>query len=384
MKECGKPTVERERCKPLTAKFPHGELVYDGDCLTFNTKPINDWVYGVRYEDGVPVELMHKPPRQIVNPPICAPEPGGCYGDTGSGGSLQLVDSQTNLSKLQNGRLLTELYTTGTELTGSGTQSDPLKINIKSSGGTEYAAGDYITISTSTPKTISFDGSRLYTGQLGAAKVVNGLIEAVDEGGDGEGESSLKIQGGAGIDVTDVMGVPLIQLETLDGSSGTYRFGRMLITVDQFGRTTDIEHEAELPTNQRSVPTEGGVIKLDADGTVTGVTPLDNSNRFTKVFIYKHANKAVTQTVRLTFPRSGMLEVYGAPFTNGQSVTIHFQDINDLNWVVPQMIAGGRGFYETKNRTVDLRFTIPAAVSGTIDNPRTQNAHGAVYVRMLT
>lgn len=384
MKECGKPTVERKRCEPLSAKFPNGELTYDGECLTFNTKPINDWVYGVRYEEGVPVELMHKPPRQIVNPPVCAPEPTGCYGESGGGGGIQLVESQTNLSKLQNGRLLTELYTSGLELSGSGTQADPLRVNIKSDGGTEYAAGDYITISSSTPKTISFDGSRLYTGQLGAAKVVNGLIEAVDEG-DGEGgESSLKIQGGAGIDVTDVMGVPLVQMETLDGSSGTYRFGRMLITVDQFGRTTDIEHEDELPTTQRSVPTEGGVIKLDADGTVTGVTPLDNSNRFTKVFIYKHSNKAVSQTIRLTFPREGMLEVYGAPFSSGQSVTIHFQDINDLDWVTPQMISGGRGFYQTKNRTVDLRFTIPAAVTGSIDNPRTQYAHGAVYVRMLT
>jgi hypothetical protein len=141
-------------CLPLGRK-----LYFDGKCL-YLREPVEippDGEYGgVKVEGGCITEVLPKE-VPIYQAPPCEPMPGPCGGGGGGdGGSLEIDQSVSNLSKLSlSGKLLTELVAEGVApvtVTGNGTASNPLRISASMPSAS-------VSLMTSTPSCLEVSGS---------------------------------------------------------------------------------------------------------------------------------------------------------------------------------------------------------------------------------
>lgn len=273
--------TEKGQCEEIDICLPFGGRLYtSGDCLAYEAGiPPEDGTYGkILVQNGCIVGVAEaEAPQYAVNP--CAPVPVPCDCDGGSG--ITLSPRNDNLSSLDSqGRLLTLLHTeagAGIELSGDGTQQNPLTISATGGGGGDGAVSGIWGDAFITPNRNT--GNVTLSHKVTGNGTFNALGFSVDEAGH---IVSYDEQAASG--VTAVVGSPTISAETnpttgivtvelnplVEPPSGTTLHGGYNVTVDEYGRVTEIDQAIFLTAGTYTLGDYD--VTLNRLGSVTNIT----------------------------------------------------------------------------------------------------------------
>lgn len=275
------------RCEPFDVCLPFGRsLHFDGYCMSVKGNPeISDGEYGtIIVKDGCIVDAKPAPVFQYTPPP-CNESAIGCGGSSsGSGGAAGVViqTGACNLLKQDaSGRLgafLTVEGGEGVSVTGCGSESNPLVINME----TAEAERTHIQSASVQSLVVSGDGGVSNPYMLDLAEVFEGgtyLGFTVDTHGRITGYenvsagSIIAVVAGPGISVMTEGGTATVSLATVAHGGGTYIFGGYQVKIDLAGRITNIEQAIDLGEDQQTIDPYENQLTISELGSITAITP---------------------------------------------------------------------------------------------------------------
>ena len=272
---------EKQACEDFSICLPFGGRLYSEDgCIKVEQgNPPEDGTYGkVLVQNGCIIGLAPGEAAQYTASP-CAPVPVPC--DCDGEGGITISPNSGNLSALDSqGRLLTLLHTVagpGIELSGNGTQQNPLTISAtgggEGGGAVSGIYGDAIIIPNRNTGNVTLSHKETGNG------VINALGFTIDEYGHVIDYSASEQDG-----VTGVLGSATVAANTdantgivtvslnplLDAPTGTTLHGGYNVTVDEYGRVTEIENAINIPAGTYTLGDYD--VSINRLGSVTGIT----------------------------------------------------------------------------------------------------------------
>lgn len=289
-------------CPDWDACMPFGGRLYSrGGCVQFeaSAEAPADGVYDrVVVQDGC-IRGVAGQEVASYQPRPCTETPCDCNSGSGGGGSADVSDDPANLITEDASGLLARLYASGSggiSVSGSGTQSSPLRIQAGAQIDRGYvqAGNDGVVVSgagtQSSPYAVShktggagdqtikgmrFDGYGHLVGYTppSSAGTVNGVI------GRNGIEATLDIASGV---------VTLDLQRTIHDVQGTYRLGGFDVDVDQYGRFQQVEREVEVAEGSRYFGAY--LVSVNQYGSVTGIVDTTQD----RTVVYHKASRRFT------------------------------------------------------------------------------------------
>lgn len=283
-----KEATDKSQCEDIDICLPFGGRLYtDGGCLVYEPgEAPEDGTYGkIRVQNGCIVGVA-KEDAELYTASPCAPVPVPCDCD-GSGSGISISSQAGNLSSLDSqGRLVTLLHTeagSGIELSGNGTQQNPLVISATGGdvedGGVAGIYGDAYVIPNRHTGNVTL--SHKTTGN-GSMTKLGFTIDACGHITNYSAESSSGVTAVVGSDTvnavtdnnTDVVTVSLQPL--LDAPVGTTLHGGYNVTVDQYGRVTEVERAVTIANGTYTLGEYD--VTLNSLGSVTKIVKNSSSS----------------------------------------------------------------------------------------------------------
>ena len=282
-----KEATDKSQCEDIDICLPFGGRLYtDGGCLAYEPgEAPEDGTYGkIRVQNGCIVGVAEED-AELYNASPCAPVPVPCDCD-GSGSGVTLSPQAGNLSSLDSqGRLLTVVHAeagSGIEVSGNGTQQNPLVISAtggdSEDGGVAGIYGDAYIIPNRNTGNVTL--SHKATGN-GSMTKLGFTIDACGHITSYSAESFSGVTAVVGSNTvnavtdnnTDVVTVSLQPL--LDAPVGTTLHGGYNVTIDQYGRVTDIERAVSISNGTYTLGEYD--VTLNSLGSVTKIVKNSSS-----------------------------------------------------------------------------------------------------------
>ena len=290
-------------CPDWDACMPFGGRLYSRDgCVQFeasSTAPADGVYDRVVVQDGC-IKGVAGQEVASYQPRPCTETPCDCGSGSGGGGSADVSDDPANLITEDASGLLAKLYASGSggiSVSGSGTQSSPLRIQASAQTARGYVQAGNTGISVTGAGTQSSPYAVSHKAGTGPAnQTIAGMrfdeyghlksYEAPTSAGTVNG-----VVGRNGIEAsTDIAsGVVTLDLqETVQKVKGTYRFGGFDVDVDQYGRFQLVDRAVDIAAGERYFGAY--LVGLDDLGNITSVTDTTQD----RMVVYHKASRRFT------------------------------------------------------------------------------------------
>ena len=360
-------------CPDWDVCLPFGGRLYSRDgCVQYEgsgTAPA-DGVYDRLTVQGGCITGVSGQEVASYQPRPCTETPCDCGQGSGGDGADVSDDSANLITTDLSGALLAKLFATGTNgitVSGAGTQSSPLRIQGASSTSRGYvsAGNDGVSVSGSGTQSSPYQVSHK-AGTGPANQTIAGM--RFDEYGHLKSytapSSAGKVNGvvgQGGVDATTdtSTGIVTVKLQaTGQSGQGEYRFGGFDVTVDQFGRITQVEREVSISGGARYFGAQ--LVTLTNSGSIADVVDTTAD----RTVVYHKASKRFTgSSASITFTTalvgSFRVTLYAASVT---SATVSVDGA-----AVATDVAGGCACALTGARYSLGQHTV--SVSGTFSGP---------------
>lgn len=298
-------------CPDWDVCMPFGGRLYSrGGCVQFEasaTAPADGVYDRVVVQDGCIAGVAGQEVASY-QPRPCTETPCDCNSGSGGGESADVSDDPANLITEDASGLLAKLYATGAggiTVSGSGTQSSPLRIQAASQTARGYvqAGNTGISVAGSGTQASPYEVSHK-AGTGPANQTIAGMrfdeyghlasYEAPTSAGTVNG-----VIGRNGIEATTEISSGVVTLdlqETVQSVKGTYRLGGFDVDVDKYGRFQQIDREVSIAAGSRYFGAY--LVALDALGNITDVTDTTQD----RTVVYHKASKRFTgSSASITF-----------------------------------------------------------------------------------
>ena len=297
-------------CPDWDACMPFGGRLYSRDgCVRYEasgTAPA-DGVYGrVVVQDGCIVGVSGQE-AEIYQPQPCVNTPCQCGGGEGSSSEDISPEAGNLLSRDVSGALLAKLYFgagEGGSLTGAGTASDPLVLNVDAQASQIYvlAGNSGVVVSgagtQSNPYRISHAEGPGTTTAGGFVFDRFGHLESYTPPSSAGTVNGVVGRRGVKSETDPATGIATVELEQPPVTArGDYRLGGFDVTVDEYNRVSAVDQAVEISPGARFMGAQ--LVTLTDSGTLQDI----EDTSATRTLVYHKASRRFTGTnsVSMTF-----------------------------------------------------------------------------------
>ena len=280
--ECKKPTpcvtdpIEPTRPEPSVAfEFCAGDYTIKWDGYNLYKNRIRNTVDGtydrISVVDGCVVGYSAGD-VPTYTPPYCNPAPAPCgEGEVNTGG-VTISPTAGNILKQDVLGLYARAYVTGgdnVEVTGTGTQDNPLRINVPSNTVTRISGVGSIKVTETTPNNYSAElqDSGISPGVYGGFNVsAKGIITGYTASTEGNIES---VSAGLEINTSLVNGVLSIGHPAVDIPNLQYVFGGYTVSISDAGHITSVTPSITVAPGSYALGAY--TLAITEDGSISGI-----------------------------------------------------------------------------------------------------------------